>query len=351
MNYLFSLFDSWPFIVKLNLILSILFFSLAIWLIGSVYYIRYTKTIMNIKRRELEKTLLDFISSYLFDENFDKSSELTKLKKTHINTEFNLKITIKQLLIFNENLKGASTEILKELFMFLGLYEYVVSDLKSRAWEKKARALHVFSQLYIKAPEEVISPLINDQRLEVRQQAVLYILNLSETNPLEFLNTLQDELTLWQQIYMEHSLKNSFKGEIPNFSQWTSHPMSSVVRFSIRMMSEFNQFQNIPILMTLIDHNEESVRKAAIHSLSKMGHIDLIPKLISKFKNETPVIKKEILKTINHIGSYNHLLALEVKEITENKSLYTYYSSLEQYFKSTLSIKLNMGDLTVKEAS
>ncbi|MDO7173262.1 HEAT repeat domain-containing protein [Mariniflexile sp. AS56] len=304
---------------------------------------------LKLKRRKaLENILLDFINSYLFDEDFDKNEEVFKLKKEHLPTNFHLKIALKQLLIFNENLKGESTAMIKNLFISLGLYDYIVSELKSNAWQRKARALFVLSQLSIEIPEGLIDPLINDKKIEVRQQAILYILNLSEANPLGFLNKIKSPLTLWQQIYIENSLKNAYKGEIPDFSQWLNHDMCSVVAFSIRMMSEFNQFQNIPVLMAFIDHKEEAIRKEAIRSLGKMEHNELLPILISKFHNETQLIKQETLKTIKHIGTYKHLADLGLGIYQENNSVKVTYYNLERYFRSKPSFNIDSIDLILK---
>lgn len=322
---------------------------ISLLLISAVYYQRLNK-ILKLKRRQaLEHILLNFINSYLFDEDFDKDKEVIILKETHLHTDFHLKIAIKQLLMFNENLKGESTGTIKELFKLLGLHDYVMKDLKTKSWQRKARALYVLSQLSIKIPDGLIEPLINDKRIEVRQQTILYILNLSETNPLDFLNKIDSPLTLWQQIYIENSLKNAYKGDIPDFSQWIHHRMSSVITFSIRMISEFNQFQNIPVLMTLINHEEEAIRKETIRSLGKMEHTELIPFLVSKFYNETQTIKQEILKTIRYNGTYKQLRALSYGIYQENNSIKVNYYRLEHYFKSKLSVDLNSMDLTLKE--
>tara|TARA_R110002049_G_scaffold165726_1_gene331629 strand:- start:10881 stop:11915 length:1035 start_codon:yes stop_codon:yes gene_type:complete len=341
MDINFSAFEAWPFILKLNFVLIICFLCISLLLISSVYYQRLTKNIKFKRRQNLENILLDFINSYLFDKDFDKDKEVLILKKKYLLTDFHLKITIKQILMFNENLKGESTGSIKDLFMALGLYDYIMKDLKTTSWQRKARAIYVLSQLSINIPKSFIDPLINDKRIEVRQQVILYILTLSEANPLDFLNKIDSPLTLWQQIYIEHSLKNAYKGEIPDFSQWIGHKMWSVVVFSVRMMSEFNQFQNIPVLMSLIDHKEEAVRREAIRSLSKMEHIELVPILISKFYNETQYIKQEIFKTIKHNGTYNQLQSLKSKMYHEDDSIQVYYYRLEHYFMTKLSLNLN----------
>ncbi|WP_142786342.1 HEAT repeat domain-containing protein [Changchengzhania lutea] len=306
--------------------------------------------ILKLKRRQaLEHILLNFINAYLFDEDFDKDKEVFMLKETHLHTDFHLKIAIKQLLMFNENLKGESTGMIKALFKLLGLHDYVMKDLKTNSWQRKARSLYVLSQLSIKVPDGLIEPLINDKRIEVRQQAILYILNLSETNPLGFLNKIDSSLTLWQQIYIENSLKNAYKGDIPDFSQWIHHRMSSVVRFSVRMMAEFNQFQNIPALMTLIEHKEETIRMEAIRSLGKMQHTELLPNLVSRFYNETHAIKQEILRTIRYNGTYKQLLSFRLGMYQEKDSIKVNYFRLEHYFRSKLSVNLDGIDSTLKK--
>lgn len=305
----------------------------ALILISLVFYLRVHKNIKNKKRQALEDLLLNFINSYLFDDAFNKSEEILDVKATHLKTDYDKKIAIKQILMFHENLKGESTVKIKELFFSMDLHDFVFSDLKTNAWQRRARAIYACSQLSLEIPKPLIDSFVLDKRIEVRQQALLYILNSAEKDPLYFLDKTDRPLTLWQQIYIENSLKNSYQGQIPDFSQWLDHGVASVVEFAIKMTVEYNQFDSAPALMGLLGHKEESIKKEAIRGLCKMEHEDLIPALISNFDRETPSIKNEILKTIKDMGTYKQLKSLSSRVSKEGDNIKIDYYKADRYFK------------------
>ena len=310
MNLNHRFFDEWPWLLRVNFVFSMFFLTTAILLVSFILYLRINKNRKSKRKAELENALLDFINQYLFDEDFDKSVEVIKFKSAYIKTKFDLKITIKQILIFDENLKGESSALIKELFLDLGLFDFVLNDLKTGNWHQKARALFVFSQLSIAIPNHFIEPLLNASRDELRQQALLYSLKLADNNPLYFLGKIKKPLTMWQQIYIENGLKYSYQGTMPDFSVWLDHGLDSVVIFCIKMIAEYNQFENIPLLMPFLKNPNEEVRLETIKSLCKMEHGELLTHITTSFSEETQLIKKEMLETIQSIGSYQNLEAL-----------------------------------------
>ena len=343
MDFYTSTFEEWPPMLKINFVLSICFLCIALMLISMVFYLRVHKNIKNKKRQVLEGILLDFINSYLFDNDFNKPKEIHDLKTTHLKTNYDKKIAIKQILMFHENLKGESTAAIKELFFSLDLDDFVLPDLKTKAWQRKARAIYVCSQLALKIPKPLIDSFVLDKRIEVRQQALLYILNLAEKDPLYFLDKIDRPLTLWQQIYIGNSLKSSYQGQIPDFSQWLDHSIASIVEFAIKMTVEYNQFDSAPALMGLLGHKKESVRKEAIHALGKMEYNELIPALISNFDRETPDIKNDTLKIIKSMGTHEQLKCLSSRIFQGGGNIIMDYYKADLFFRSKL--KLNRAAL------
>ena len=331
MEILPTSFKDWPFILEINFVLGICFLILALMLLCVVFYLRLHKNMRNNRKEKLEILLLDFINNYLFNDEFDKSKGMVEFGTRHLKSGYDRKIALKQLLVFDENLKGESSALIKELFFGLGLYNFLISDLSKAAWYNKARALFVFCHMDVKIPEELVEPLINSRRNEVRQQAILYLLNLPTDNPLGFLDKVDRGLTLWQQIYMENSLKN-YPGEMPDFSKWLDHKIASVVVFCLKMIADHNQFENTPAMLKLIDHPDPGVRQQAIISLRKMEIQEMLPILIDKFPRENIDLKREILKTIREIGSEKELKLVAYSINSEDRALKIDYLKIARYF-------------------
>ena len=324
--------DDIPFVIKVNIMMTIIFFVFAIFFVGFIVLLRLYKIFRNRKKEEQRLLLEDLLNSYLFDEDFDKERELKKFKDEHLNKSLEIKIAIKEILLFHSNIKGESAIQLRELFLQWKLDEFCKKQLADRAWYSKSRALFSLSEMLIKVDLEKIKPLLNHKQDEVRQQAQLYFIKLAEDNPLEFLDHIDKPLTLWEEIFIEDALKNEYHGPMPDYSNWLHSSQNSVVEFAIRMIAKFNQFENISELLPLLDHPSEEVRREAIRSLSALEHQEIIDLLISKFETETNLVKKTILDAIKHLGSYNDLLMLKDKMQDNEWDLKIKYYSIAQDF-------------------
>ncbi|HEA31381.1 MAG TPA: HEAT repeat domain-containing protein [Leeuwenhoekiella sp.] len=335
MSILPQAFEDWTIILKINFILSVLFVTLALLLLGTVLYMRILKNRSEERKKTLEILLIDFVNNFLFDEEFDKSKNSVNFKNKHLKTPYDSKIAITQILLFNENLKGESSSLIKELFFGLGLYTFLLKDLKGNAWHKKARALFVFNKLSVEVPEPLVVSQLNSKREEARHQAILYFINSSENDPLSFLDKIDTPLTLWQQIGMENAMK-AYSGEIPNFSKWLNHKQQSVVIFCIKMIVDHNQFENILSVQKLVNHPNARVRRQAIVSLRKMEIGEVLPVLIKNFPNEGPKIKQEILKNISKLGSEEELKMIAPHIHTKDRVLKIEYLKIARYFNPKL---------------
>lgn len=307
--YELKLFRGMSQFFKTGLIICTVFIVISILLIAILFFQRYQKNKFNKHKNQLENASIDFLTTFLFDDEMNKKKELRTFRKKLIK-DHDKQIVTQQILEFANNIKGESVDDIKDLFEDLRLDIFNLRQLQSPRWEKKARALYVFSELSYPIDLSEIINLINHKRVEVRQQCLLYILKAAKNNPLEFLDRLERPLTKWQEIYIENSLKSDYQGTIPDFSQWLNHRLESVVIFAIRMTSEFNQFENIPKIKNLISTENIAVRKEAIQCLNKMGDDAVITELIETFKGESPEVQIEILNLIKNNGNYDQFLSL-----------------------------------------
>ena len=330
--------EEWPLILRVDLLLSALFLILALLFVGIVLYLRVLKNIKESHRKKLEIRLIDFVNSYLFDEDFKKSRELVAFKFKNLNTAFDFKIATKQILVFDENLKGESTQAIKELYFGLGIHSFILSDLKRKEWFFKARALYALSKMNIKVSQDLIDPLINSSQIELRQQVMLYFLNTSEKDPLVFLDKLETPLTIWQQVFIENSLKN-FEIEIPDFSRWLNHNEDSVIVFCIKMIVSFNQFQNIPLLIDMLDHNAPEVRNQTICALQLMEVSESLQLMVANFPDETPSNKRDILYAISKIGTSKELQTLVAHISKEEENLQIDFYKIAGAFEDQIPVR------------
>jgi hypothetical protein len=338
----FSQFKDWAWIMRINVLIISIFLFLTLCLVTFIIGLRLFKNFRNLKKKKQENLLIDFLNSYLFDEDFEKKKEIENFKKEHLNTNLEIKVTIKEILHFHKNLKGESATALEELFLQLKLDIFILKELEKNSWYNTARAIYALSELIIEVPVNKLEPYLNDARDEVRQQSQLYFLKTARSNPLEFLDITKRPLTTWQQIYIENALKNFYDGPIPDFSQWIEHELISVVEFSIRLISRYNQFENIPKLIPFLNHEKESVKIETMRSLRNLGYEELLELVIPVFERENLLVKKEILKSIEQLGDFNDLQKIRPLIAADDWELKIKYMNIERSF---LPEKINLMNL------
>lgn len=345
----FSNFRDWAWIMKVNVIIILFFLFLTLCLVSFIIGVRLFKNFRNLKKQNQENLLIDFLNSYLFDEDFEIQKEIENFKQHHLNTKLEIKVTIKEILQFHKNLKGESATALEELFLQFKLDRFILKDLDKNSWYNTARAIYALSELTIEVPVNKIEPYLNDQRDEVRQQSQLYFLKTAKSNPLQFLEKTKRPLTTWQQIYIENALKNFYEGPTPDFAQWLHHELISVVEFSIRLISRYNQFENIPKLLPFLNHGKESVKIEAIRSLRKLGYEELLSLIIPDFEKESLLIKKEILKSIEQLGDYADLQKVRPLIAADQWELKIEYLNIERFFLPEETERINIRSMCEKE--
>ena len=314
-------------VLKINTLFAIFFLMVTLGFVFAILYLRISKIVKDRKVEKQKEVLSNFITLYLFDDKPPSEKEILEFKEENIRTSLDEKVAIKVLLVFEENFKGDTNEKIKELFFKWDLSKIVERDLKSGKWYRIARAIYVASELNLKKFQTIIEEFIDSEKDELRQQAILYFIHLSHEEPLAFFSKIKKPLTLWEQIYIEECLKSNYTGTIPDFSKWLNSELLSVRVFSIKMIGDYNQYDNVPQLVPFLDSTNEDLKKEAIRSLGNLGYPELIPRLHSSFEEETPTVKTFVLNTIRNIGSIDDFLSFE-KLIPQND-----WVSKQVYFK------------------
>ena len=316
-----------PFIIGMNFLFTTLFFILSISFIGFILFLRLRKIVRDKKKKLLAIEISQFINENIFGELMSKD-QIVYFRNVTLKKTLAKNIAIKQFLIYSENFKGETLQQLRALFTELHLEHYLYRIIKKNRWPEQTRALYVLSEIGIEN-YSLIKPFLKSKREELREQAIFYFIKTAKEDPLFFLDELDEELNLWEQIYIEDSLRNFYKGEKPNFSKWLQHPLNSVVLFSIRMIQKCNQFENIPKLIPFLSHEESTIRKTTVVALKKLSCNTLIELVIPRFKNEVEEVQKEILLAVKTLGEPSDLM--RIKPFIDNcsKEMQTNYLRLE----------------------
>ncbi|MFI2743644.1 HEAT repeat domain-containing protein [Zhouia sp. PK063] len=327
------IWDTVPWIVRLNLLLAAIFFSLVSFWLLFIVALRIVKNKRQKRKELLENEIIQFLNQNIFEEQLDEHV-VKAFALLHLKTPYAKKIALKELLAFKENFRGEATNVLTDLYFQLGLDEFLEHKLQHGKWFQKARAIYFFSELKIQK-RALIAPYLNTKKEEVREQAIFYFIKTSDTDPLDFLENLNEELNPWESIYLEDSLRYFYNGPVPDFSKWLYHKLPTVVMFAIRMIALYNQFENIPLITPFLQSHHPEVRKQAIKALSKLSYEELLDKILPEFPQEEFMVQQEIILAIKELGGSNDLLSLSTY-ITANTDarIQLAYDKAARYFKT-----------------
>lgn len=317
--------QDWPWPMKVNAFFAALFFFLVAITVSSLIILRMYKNRRERNKKMYRDQIDAFLNNALFNDTYDLVTETERFKATHLVSSLQKRVAVRQVLVYNENLKGESSEALKKIFHDLGLDEFIIKSLKEGRWYDKAKAIYVLSELHVKEAKTV-ALYLNDRHETVRAQAIYFFIKIAEKDPLAFFAKLKKELTLWELIQLEDCLKYVYQGPTPDFSKWLSHKLNTVLVFSIRMIHQFDQYEHIGSLVPFLEHHDEQVRAEAIKSLRKLHFEGLLDIVVPRFSTESRLVKKEIIKTVESHGDLQMLHglrpALAMKEEWQTNLMY-----------------------------
>jgi hypothetical protein len=250
---------------------------------------------------QIHKLIIDFL--YAPEGEISTELELSMVKSGRVK-----QIIIDTLISLRNGLSGPMHDKLKDLYSQSGLQEYSMKKLKSSQWTAKAKGIIELSAMDVEEAHDEIKLLVNHPNTEVSMEAKIALIRMNEREPLAFLRYTRQRLTVWEQIMIYHSLKNSYK-HMPDFTAWLYSENDSVTEFCIEMILDFGQRIAQEDLVILIEHPSEHVREKAYRALTSINPVLASKILPANFDQETLTLKREIIRQLALCGPHcSHFL-------------------------------------------
>jgi hypothetical protein len=292
----------------------LLFFLIISLFIFNIIFVILIFIYSNRKQNDLEKYLAVFqkmyegaLLSYILGET-DWEETHKKLKKSNLPQNRELLSSI--LMNFNENLKGVAEQMIPDVFIKLGLQNDALKQANSKVYYEKVSGIRKLTLLFPEGAMKIIPGLLNDDNDMVRSEAQTSYVRLNPADPFHFLKTLKKPFTRWTQINAFH-LFRAYRQSLPTFAGYLDSNNPNVRSFSLRMIIFFQQLENIPEVLKMINSEDEQIRFLSIKAINDLRLYDGKLLLKERFENETPKNKIEIIKAFKNIGSSEDFQFLE----------------------------------------
>lgn len=306
--------------------LVIFFFLFILLFMLNILTVLLILTLSNRKQNDNERYIRVYrniyesaLLSYLMGET-DWEKTVEKLKKS--NQPANRALLSSILLNFHENLRGSANELVPDIFVKLGLHNDAIQEARSKLYFEKVQGIRKLSYLYPEGAKEIVPGLLNDPDDVVRAEAQTAYVRIHPEQPFDFLRSLQKPFTRWTQISAFY-LFRLHQLPVPSFVKYLDSPNTNVRNFSLRMITFFQQLENIPEILKMLESPVELTRSLSIRAVNNLRLYDGKELLKKMYPAETGKNKTEILKAFQNIGNEEDFQFLESIILSDNVSLKT----------------------------
>lgn len=297
--YTLTIEKSFEYPVVLFFLCLILIFILNI--IGVFLLLNYTIKRKRRKERFLRifgKMYEEVLIAYMFG-SIDWSTACVKLKWKE--KRENRKVLISILLNFKENFRGDLEKLVPEIFIKLGLQNDSLKSANSSRVFRKTQGIIELTHLYPDGAKAIVSNLINAKNDYVRSEAQIAFIRLNPEEPFRFFENLIKPFTRWTQI-SAFNLIRIYQLPVPSFADHLNRRHVNIRNFSLRMIVFFQQLENIPGIIQMIESELEQTRYLSYVAINNLRIYDGKELIKSKYWNETGKNKLEIIKAFKNIG-------------------------------------------------
>lgn len=249
----------------------------------------------------------DVIMAYIFG-NIDWEKALIKLKR--IKNKANRRILISVLMNFKANFKGELEKFIPEIYVKLNLQNDSLKLARSRHSHKKVMGIMELTHLYPQGAKGMISTLINHPNDYVRTEAQIAYVTLNAENPFSFFEKLKQPFAKWAQLSVFYLIRLN-QIPVPAFARFLSFKHYNIRNFSLKMITFFQQFEDVSEVIKMVDNEMEETRFLAYKAINDLRLYDSRELLKKKFEGETNRNKLEILKAFKNIGDTDDFAFLE----------------------------------------
>ncbi|MFD2598254.1 HEAT repeat domain-containing protein [Sphingobacterium corticis] len=335
MSYLYSMYNGYPFVFRMTLVMVIFLSALVIFgiirllRIGYRIY-RYEKRYERMETRYKEKfhyiiTQEKTYSVAAVQQLLDFTANKSENWQREIITD--VLIAVREQIKDDDSLNFTNYRHCLEVF---GLAQFWEKRIKAGDSIKRKVALQKMASLDAGLNVGLLSKSIYHSDKHLRKAARSIYTDQEDYHPFRFMEENFDEsFDQLDKVRLHASLvKRSKEGGLPNLLRWiTTSKNNKYIAFIIREIGFFNQQECAPNLVRLLDvHENRKVRAQIVYTLGTLGYDAAVPTLMVRYVLESNRVRQAIIETLGIIKSDNSLQFL----------LESYENTEDNYFKITI---------------
>jgi hypothetical protein len=318
-NLLFQAYEQFSLLpLFIEIALAFIFLAIILTLIAYAVILtkRYNGYVYQKRLDHLSPIIEDMITEQvLLNENLGKDMPIEDIEfdPAAIHNKIYNKQSVRQILIdtlirYRKNFRGEVGELLRKLYVEMGLQQDSFAKIKAYHWEQKIKGLVELTQMDVPIPDVTLLPLTNSANPTLRAASRNAYIQLSKNEPFKFFDIATEPLLPWDQLEMFKIITTSKDIAIPNFSRWVSYSSNkSIVSFCLKLIAHYDQQSAIPAVVELLETKDHYFRANAINCLGKLSAEVAEDKFVKIYNTQPINCQNEILKALGRIASGKHL--------------------------------------------
>ncbi len=266
----------WPHILKLEEIEIFLLTSIILIILTILFFITLIigSRLRKIRHAIYTKKNSSHVNKVLFSVAFD-AARLEDFKeeplfKKNWKRNFYKQQFLTELIKMHRLYGGEIAENLRRCYTDFRLIQLSYAKIRSRKWEDKCAGIQELSEMEIKKAVPVILEHTRSKNDTLKMVALIEVLHLSGLERLSLLKNYEEPLNDWIQLNLLESIKESNKGEIPDFHDLLKSENETIVVFALRLVRLFHQNQH---LATVNELSSSLTRKVKLEAMLTYKHL------------------------------------------------------------------------------
>lgn len=231
--------------------------------------------------------------------------------------------TLKDIMsLLARDLSGVNLRLLYELYQDLRLDQRAIQVLQEGTWYEKVKAVKELAHFEITHATPHLSPLTEDSCVTLRNEAQCALLRLGGASKLDFLATLDQPITAWQQIRIHRVLKRFPRERLPQFYTYLTNPNEHVILFVLKLIRVYDQTQAREAVVNMLFDQRPTIQQEAIRTVALWLDQEVLKLLINMYDDGDRMVRLPVVQAMQQ-WVYDQNTRIFLESIVETTRDYT----------------------------
>lgn len=251
---------------------------------------------------------------------------------------------LEKLVESSRKFSGAAALEITKLFENYGLENEAFKKLEQNKKHIIVRGIQELTEMNVTESLQRIIPFLSHSSRQVYQEAQYAVVRFEGFEGLRFLDNTTHKISEWQQLRLLRSVIEAPDSAEQMIKKWLQSPNSSVVIFSLRLLSKFQILSLYNDVRNLIEHSSSEIKIYAVQTMESLENPLMVEDILKVYDKQPFEVQYEMLKALKTAKDkecipffkeqlFNHSLS-KVK-ITAAEALLTL--GLQDYLRTTIA--------------